>query len=289
MLKRRSLFPYFLVFPAVAFLILLYAYPYLLTFIQSFQDVKLFGGKSSWVNFENYKFLLGDSNFIKNLKVTGKYTLITLILKIGLGFLFALLLNADIYGRKFIRFLFLLPWAMPQVAVAVVWKWIYDGKYGYLNQILSNLSLIEKNISWLADPEVTLFAVAVVDAWMGWPLITMMFLSGLEAIPDSLYEAAQMDGANSWSRFVHITLSEIRSIFLVVLTLVTIWTFNSFNVIYVLTQGGPLRSTENLMLRVYNESFQNFNFGVSSALTIIILLLLIILTSYYVYQMTKEE
>lgn len=289
MLKSKKFTPYLFLLPAWILLIILYAYPYGLTLLQSFQKVNLFGGENSWVHFDNYSYLLSDNNFFKNLNVTVKYSLVTISLKIIVGLLFALMLNADIYAKKFLRFLFLIPWAIPQVAVAVAWKWIYDGKYGYLNQLLTSWEWIPANISWLADPEKTLYAVSLVDAWMGWPLITMMFLSGLEAIPDSLYEAAALDGANRFYRFFHVTLSEMRNVFLIVLTLVTIWTFNSFNVIFVLTQGGPLRSTETLMMRVYNESFQNFNFGVSSALTVIILALLIGFTFYYVYHMIKEE
>lgn len=289
MIKRQRWTPYALLFPALVLLLILYAYPFILTFIQSFQNVALFGGDSTWVGLDNYKFLLNDANFAKNLNVTLRYTVVTVLLKIVIGFAFALMLNGDLYFKKVLRFLLLIPWAIPQVAVSVVWKWIYDGNYGYLNYFLQQLGLLQDNISWLADPDVTFYAVSFVDAWMGWPLITLMFLSGLETIPKSLYEAAQVDGANRFNRFIHITLSEIRGVFLVVLTLVTIWTFNSFNVIYVLTQGGPLRSTETLMMRVYNESFQNFNFGVSSALTIIILVLLVLFTFFYVRNIIKDE
>ena len=119
--------------------------------------------------------------------------------------------------------------------------------------------------------------------------IFLLFLAGLEAIPKSLYEASRLDGANQINQFFHITLSEIGPVLLITTTLVSIWTFNSFNVIYVLTQGGPLRQTETLMMRVYNESFQNFNFGVSSALSVLIIILLILFTSLYISQLMKEE
>ncbi len=205
------------------------------------------------------------------------------------GLFLALSINSDIYGRKIIRFLMLIPWALPQVAVAVVWQWIYNGNYGYLNYFLQQINLLQSNISWLADMDLTLYAVSFVDAWMGWPLVTMMILAGLEAIPESLYEASRLDGANQINQFFHITLPEIQPVLLITTTLVSIWTFNSFNVIYVLTQGGPLRQTETLMMRVYNESFQNFNFGLSSALSVLIILLLVLFTSIYISQLLKEE
>ncbi len=289
MIEKRDWTPFYFLLPAMILMVLLYAYPLFLTLIQSFQNVQLFGGESSFIGLNNYRQLLKDSNFYHNLSVTVRYSLFTIILKMLGGLLLALSINSDIYGRKIIRFLMLIPWALPQVAVAVVWQWIYNGNYGYLNYYLQQLNLLKSNISWLADMDITLYAVSFVDAWMGWPLVTMMILAGLEAIPKSLYEASRLDGANQINQFFHITLPEIGPVLLITTTLVSIWTFNSFNVIYVLTQGGPLRQTETLMMRVYNESFQNFNFGVSSALSVLIIILLILFTSLYISQLMKEE
>lgn len=286
---RRRITPYLLLFPAVILLILLYAYPFILTIIQSFQRVVLFGGDSYWVGFDNYISILTDQTFYQNLMTTFRYALLTIVLKMVVALILALFLHSDIFGKGLMRFIMLLPWAVPQVAVALVWKWIYDGQYGYLNYYLEKLGLLSERISWLADPDVTMYAVSFVDAWMGWPLITMMLLAGLEAIPESLYEASLIDGANAWRRFTNVTMPGIKNVFLITTTLVSIWTFNSFNVIYVLTQGGPLRTTETLMMRVYNESFQNFNFGVSSALTLIIIVLITFFTFGYIRQLFKED
>lgn len=289
MIEKRDWSPFYFLLPAMVLMVLLYAYPLFLTLIQSFQEVQLFGEESSFIGLDNYRQLLNDSNFYHNLSVTVRYSFFTIILKMVGGLVLALSINSDIYGRKIIRFLMLIPWALPQVAVAVVWQWIYNGHYGYLNYFLQQINLLQTNISWLADMDLTLYAVSFVDAWMGWPLVTMMILAGLEAIPESLYEASRLDGANRINQFFHITLSEIRPVLLITTTLVSIWTFNSFNVIYILTQGGPLRQTETLMMRVYNESFQNFNFGVSSALSVLIILLLVLFTSVYISQLMKEE
>ncbi len=289
MRKHTDWVPYTLIMPAIILLIILYGYPFFLTLIQSFQEVRLFGGESTWVGWGNFRKIFTDSSYVKSLSITLRYAIFTVFLKIVIGFIFAMLLNSDIYCKKFVRFLFLLPWAMPQIAVGIVWKWILDGKYGYLNYFLQQINVISSNISWLARPDITLYVVGIVDAWMGWPLVTMMFLSGLENIPTSLYEAARVDGAGYWSRFVNITLAQMKSIILVTLTLVTIWTFNSFNVLYVMTEGGPLRSTETLMMRVYNESFRNFNFGISSALSVLILIFLVLITFNYIRNILKEQ
>ena len=275
------------VMPALVLLTLLYAYPLILMVVQSFQEVALFGGQSQFVFLDNYHQLLSDSSFYRNLAITFKYSVLTILIKMLGGLLIALALNSDIFAKKTLRFLMLIPWAIPQVAVAMIWKWIYNGQYGYLNYFLEGIASIQSHISWLADTRVTLYAVSFVDAWMGWPLIAMMILAGLEAIPDNLYEASRLDGASRWGQFVHITLPEIRGVLLITFTLVSIWTFNSFNVLYVLTQGGPLRSTETMMMRVYNEAFQNFDFGVSSALSVLIMIMILLPISLYIRQLVK--
>lgn len=275
--------------PAILLLGLLYGYPILLTLVQSFQQVSLFGSESVFVGLDNYIRLFRDPQILNNLMITIHYTIITVVLKLVGGLGFAILLNQDIYFKKLWRFIFLLPWAMPQVAVAVLWQWIYDGNYGYLNFLLMSFNLIQEEVAWLADPNLTIYMVSIVDAWMGWPLVTLMFLSGLKSIPNSLYEAASIDGASRLQKFFHITLPSIRPITYIIATLVTIWTFNSFNVIYVLTQGGPLRSTETLMMRIYIESFSNFDFGYSSAISMVVIILLSILTFQYIRLIFKED
>lgn len=289
MIKKRSLTPFWFLLPAILLMTILYAYPLFLTVKQSFENVALFGGENQFVGLANYKTIFSDDTFIKNFKTTFHYSVITITIKMLGGFFLALILKADIYGRKLWRFLMLIPWAIPQVAVSVIWSWIYDGHYGYLNYFLQMGGWLEKNISWLANPDVTLYAVSFVDAWMGFPLIAMMLLAGLEAIPKELYEASRLEGASGINQFFHITLPEISGVLLITTTLVSIWTFNSFNVIYVLTQGGPLRSTETLMMRIYNESFQSFNFGLSSALSVVVIILLIIFTFLYIRQLLKED
>ena len=180
----------------------------------------------------------------------------------------ALLLSSDIYLLKLNRFLLLIPWAIPQVVVAILWTWILDGQYGYLNYYLEELGWINEAIRWLSDPSLAFVATAFVDAWIGVPLIAMIFLSGLNGIPESLYEAAKVDGANSLQRFLHITLPNLKKIILIALTLTTIWTFNAFNVIYVLTGGGPMGGTETVMIKIYKEAFGKYDLGMSSTLSV---------------------
>lgn len=241
MIQKKNFQAIYFLLPAMILLTILYAYPMFLLLVQSFQKVELFGDQSKFVAFDNYIRLLKDKGIYHNLRITLLYSFVTIAIKMLGGLMIALLINSDIYGKKLARFIMLIPWAIPQVAVSIIWKWIYDTRYGYLNYFLDAVNWVQGNIAWLADKDVTLYAVSIVDAWMGWPLITMMILAGLEAIPKSLYEAGRLDGANTWKQFWHITLPELAPVLTITFTLVSIWTFNSFNVIFVMTQGGPLR------------------------------------------------
>lgn len=279
--------PYMLITPILLFMIIVYGYPLLLTFKYSFQEVSLIGNKSTFIGLENYKTILTNSKFYNTLILTLRWTFLTVTLKIGIGFIVAVLLNGRIYFRKIYRFLILIPWAIPQVVVSILWSWILDGRYGYLNYYLQKLGIMKEAIYWLSEPKLAFLSTAVVDAWIGIPLVTMIFLSGLSSIPESLYEAGEVDGANVFQRFIYITLPQIKTVFLIALTLTTIWTFNSFNVIYVLTGGGPMGGTETMMIRIYREAFGKYNLGMSSALSVTVFVILTLLSIFYWKEINK--
>lgn len=281
--------PYLLLLPCFLVVIILYGYPMVLTFINSFNRVNLLTGSSDFIGLANYKAIFNDPQFYKSLSVTVKYTVITVFLKIFLGFLLAYLLSSNIFAKKQFRFLVLIPWAIPQVAVSTLWKWILDGRYGYINYFFMKLGITKSPILFLSDPKIALYCAAFVDAWLGISFVSMMFLAALEQIPTSLYEAAEIDGANKRRQFFDITLPGIKHTFVTILILVTIWTFNSFNVIYVLTQGGPMRSTETLIIKIYQEAFSRFNIGASSALTMIVVVILSLMTFIYSRRLLNEK
>lgn len=288
-MKKSKILPYLLLLPCFLVVIILYGYPMVLTFINSFNRVNLLTGSSDFIGLANYKAIFNDPQFYKSLSVTVKYTIITVFLKIFLGFLLAYLLSSNIFAKKQFRFLVLIPWAIPQVAVSTLWKWILDGRYGYINYFFMKLGITKSPILFLSDPKIALYCVAFVDAWLGISFVSMMFLAALEQIPTSLYEAAEIDGANKRRQFFDITLPGIKHTFVTILILVTIWTFNSFNVIYVLTQGGPMRSTETLIIKIYQEAFSRFNIGASSALTMIVVVILSLMTFIYSRRLLNEK
>lgn len=288
-MKKSKMLPYLLLLPCFLVVIILYGYPMVLTFINSFNKVNLLTGSSDFIGLANYKSIFDDPQFYKSLSVTVKYTVITVFLKIFLGFLLAYLLSSNIFAKKQFRFLVLIPWAIPQVAVSTLWKWILDGRYGYINYFFMKLGITKSPILFLSDPNIALYCAAFVDAWLGISFVSMMFLAALEQIPTSLYEASEIDGANKTRQFFDITLPGIRQTFVTILILVTIWTFNSFNVIYVLTQGGPMRSTETLIIKIYQEAFSRFNIGASSALTMIVVVILSLMTFIYSRSILNEK
>lgn len=279
--KRRTVTPYLMMLPAVVLLLVLYAVPIITTVIQSFSEVNLLMNTQEFIGLANYGRTFSNSGFFDTLRITVLYTVVTVVFKMVFGFVYAYFLSTDIYLKKPLRFLMLLPWAIPQVAVGTLWNWMLDGQYGYVNYYLMKLGILSEPISFLAEPVSAFLSVAFVDAWVGIPLIALTLISGFEAIPKSLYEAAKIDGANALQQFRDVTLPGIKNVFISLLTLVTIWTFNSFNIIWVLTQGGPMRATETLMIRIYREAFSNFELGISSTLTIVAVSILTVLTLVY--------
>lgn len=280
--NSKKYIPYILITPVLLVILLLYAYPIIMILIQSFNKVSIVDNNYTFIGLDNFTNFFNDGTFRFTLLLTLKYTVITVTLKLIIGFSMALVLNSETYFNKTLRFLTLIPWTIQQVSVAVIWKWIFDGNYGYLNYILLKLGLIEKNILWLSDPKLALISASIVDTWLGISFVSMIFLAALNSIDKSLYESSKIDGANSIQSFRHITIPSIKKVFIITGTLVSIWTFNSFNVIYVLTRGGPMRKTETFVIRIYQEAFEKFNIGSSSAISVIVFLLLLLLTVVYI-------
>lgn len=288
-MNKKKLTPYLLIAPVVIFMLLVYGYPLFLTVKYSFFDVSLIGDNDTFVGLKNYISTLTDKEFYGTFWLTAKWTVLTVALKMGIGFFIAMILNSKIYIQKAYRFLVLIPWAIPQVVVSIIWTWILDGRYGYLNYYLQKIGLIQEPLSWLTETNLAFISTSFVDAWIGIPLVAMMFLAGLSGISESLYEAAQVDGANVLQRFFNVTIPSMKKVILISFTLTTIWTFNSFNIIYVLTGGGPIGATETMMIKIYSEAFGKYNLGISSTLSILVFITLTIMSIFYWKQLEKED
>jgi multiple sugar transport system permease protein len=200
------------------------------------------------------------------------WTVGNVVFVLGIGLTTALLLDRRFPGRAAVRALFILPWAIPFVAAALIWGWIFDYEYGVLNYLLRTTGVVDHKINFLLGCPIALASLTGVSVWKLFPLGTVMFLAGLQTIPAEYYEAAKVDGADLLQSFHYITLPGLRNVSIVLTLLITIWTFGrAFTIIFLLTEGGPAGCTENIVIRTYLEAFKFFHIGTASALGTIVL------------------
>ena len=262
-------------------MLLVFLYPLYLTFKYSFFQISMLSPNSQFIGFKNFLDLFTKYDFVNVCKRTIIWTISSVFIKASVGLILSVLLNKEIRGIKIYRVLVLIPWAMPQSISAITWAWIYDGNYGYLNYFLEKFGFISQNLSWLGERKLAFISTLMMDAWAGIPFMALVLLAGLQAIPESIYEAAQVDGANRINKFFSITLPQLRNVIFVATMLSFIWTFNSFNIIWVLTKGGPVDATETIIIKIYRQAFGRFDIGVSSAMSVIVFLILMTFTFIY--------
>ncbi len=207
-------------------------------------------------------------------------------IKVVLGIAVALLLNSQfLAGRRIYRTLVIIPWAIPWAMSSMMWAWTLNSQFGLVNSILLKLHIVDKPVTFLTTAKSAFLTTMVVDAWVGLPFMIIMFLSGLQSIPDDLYEAATVDGASDWTKFVRITLPLLKPVILTTSLLSLVWTFNSFDIIWVLTRGGPIRATETLPIAIYNVAFLLTRFGgigKASAMTMAQVALVTVISVFYI-------
>ncbi|MBO0902164.1 sugar ABC transporter permease [Jiella sp. MQZ13P-4] len=267
--RRSGLLPYALLTPAVVVVLVIVFAPMVEALVTSFYDYVLFRPNAAkFVGFGNFATLFDDPVFWTSLWQTALWIGLTVPLQMGLGLVAALLLNREFAWRGLARALVIIPWALPSVVIALMWRWIYDPNIGILNDLLLRLDIVRASIPWLADPDVALYAVIATLTWQGFPFFAVMILAGLQGIPKSQYEAAAIDGASAWRQFRHITLPGIAPILATAGLLRTIWVANSIDVIFVMTGGGPGYSTYTLPLFAFVKARQNLDFGYGSAIAV---------------------
>ncbi|MGP3988674.1 carbohydrate ABC transporter permease [Streptomyces sp. 3N207] len=234
-----------------------------------------------FIGLDNYKAILSDSVFWDRLGWTAAWTIGCVGVTFTLGLTLAIMLNRKVKGRSFYRVAMIVPWGIPAFVSVFAWKMLFNEKNGLLNKVLDGGGI--DGVAWLGDPTWAKVSVIAVNVWLGVPFMIVAMLGALQAIPGELYEAAEMDGAGPWQRFRNITLPGVRSVSSTVILLSTIWTFNMFPVIFLLTKGGPEDSTEILVTYAFRLSFVNSprDFATSAAWGVLILLLLSLFTVVY--------
>lgn len=278
-LKRRDL-PLVLAFliPGLVFLIPLLVIPIFLVVQYTFYDASSFTGAATFVGFENYTGVIGDERFWVALKNTTFYSVVTVVLQMVLGIIFALALNEAFPGRGFVRGVSIVPYILPVVVVTVAWEWILDYEQGILNHILQSVGLAK--IQFLG-PDMAMWTSIGLSVWAWTPFVLLVFLSGLQTVPVELYESASMDGAGPVRRFFVITLPSLRGLILTILLLRGIWMFNKLDLIYLLTGGGPLGKTETLPVYIYHLLFKTFDIGKGSTIAFFTFLIMVLVMSIY--------
>lgn len=273
--------PFLYLLPTLLFLLLFLAYPIAEVIRQSFfHNVAIRPHEGTpFVGLDNYRDLLTSERFYAALRVTVLWTILSVGGKMLVGFTGALILQERFSARRAYLTLLMVPWVTPIVVAAVVWRWVLNSQYGQLNALLNLLGI--ESVAWLGGSSTAFAMTAVADMWVGIPFVTLVLMAGLQSIPDELYEAARVDGAGSLAMLRHVTIPGVRHIMLVVALLSTVWTFNSFQVIWPLTRGGPARATTTLVIQTYRVSFGSFDFGRGAAYSVMIFIVLLAVSIGY--------
>lgn len=276
--------------PAAAFLIFFLTYPLGLGVWLGFTDTKI-GRPGMFVGLENYRWLFDDPVFWLAVFNTLFYTVFASIVKFGLGLWLALLLNRHLPFKNFFRAIILLPWVVPTVLSAMAFWWIFDSQFSIISWVLMNLGIIDRPINFLGDPWNARWSVIAANIWRGIPFVAISLLAGLQTIPQSLNEAAAIDGATPWQRFTKVTLPLLTPIIAVVMTFSVLFTFTDFQLIYVLTRGGPVNATHLMATLSFQRAIPGGQLGEGAAIAVAMIpfLLAAILFSFFGLQRRKWQ
>lgn len=283
-MRSRSYLPYYFIAPAAIVMFGIALYPILHTFFISLHQINLkfpdLGMSFIW--FENYVRLFRDERALGALANTFFFTVSTVSLELVFGMIIALLMDRALRFRGILRAAVLIPWAMPTVVASMLWRWMYNDQSGIINAILFGIGIIPEYLHFLAEPALAWGAVIVTEVWKTTPFMALLLLAGLQVIPREVYEASAIDGASQIRTFFTITLPLIKPVLLVALLFRTLDAFRVFDVIFVMTGGGPGNATESLSLYTYKTMFGALDFGYGSALSVLTFVCVIIISVTYI-------
>lgn len=272
--------------PALIFLAVLIGYPLVTVLTDAFEHAHLVNpGVGGFAGLENFEKVVSDPHFFPAVGNTFVWTIGSVIGEFLVGLGAAILLNRKMRGQGLFRVATFIPWLVPIVVAGMTWEWMLNPDFGIINSVLTSSGLLESPINFLGDKDWAMGTVIFVNVWRSFPYYTISFLAAMQAIPDELYEAAALDGANAWRRFWSVTVPQLRSVALIIVFIHLIWTAVNFDFIWVLTQGGPNYATMTLPILIYRYSLQQFDVGAASALsTLMFLGTSLIFVVYYRYR-----
>lgn len=278
--------------PAIIYMLVFEGYPIISNIILSLQNVtvkNLVKGEKLFIGFENYRTLFADEVFWKAFTNTVLFTLACLVFQFIIGFALALFFNRNFSFAKPVRGLLMMPWMIPMTVTALIFKFMFSTKVGIVNYFLRSLGLIADNVEWLTDPKTAMLVVIITNVWIGIPFNTILLSTGLTTIPGALYESASIDGAGRVQSFFRITLPLMRSSIESILVLGFIYTFKVYDLVYVMTSGGPVNSTHLLSTYSYKLSFEKFRYSMGSATANVLFVVLMIVGVLYLKITMKGE
>ena len=289
MVKKKTFWPYLLVAPAVLVILCVVFFPVVNAIMMSFQSYDLRRpNEIGFIGLTNYVNLFQDELFWKGLWKTILWVVFGVGFQFLFGFILALLLNMNFKGRGVVRAVSLIPWVTPGILIGLMWRWMYDGNYGVINDLLMKIGLIDSPIGFLSQTTTAFPSVIVTIVWQGIPFFALMILAGLQGVPAELYEAADIDGGNAIQKLFYVTIPSIKNTIFVTTLLRIIWVANSVDVIFNMTSGGPAYATQTLSVYVFNKG-NALDLGYSSALAIIHCIVLALVAVPYMIAKFKEE
>ena len=286
--QRDRQIGWMLTIPALLLLIAVFAYPIGLAVWQSFITKNLGTElQPQFSGIQNYIRMAQDGRFWQSLWNSVVFTTLSIIIEFLLGLGIALVLNQTFRGRNIVRTIAILPWALPTALIALAWTWIFNDQFGVVNDLLLRLRIIDSGINWLGNPTLAMVAVIIADVWKTTPFISILLLAGLQSIPDDLYEAHRIDGANAWQSFWQITLPLLLPQVVIALVFRFAQAFGIFDLIAVMTGGGPGGATEMVSLYIYSTVMRYLDFGYGSALVVVTFLLLVLAVAIAAYLLSR--
>ena len=282
---RYSVIGAILIAPVVLIMCTVVVYPLVSAIYLSLFSIYTPTMEGEWVGFANYSRLLQSGEFWRSLLNNVVWTAGTLTLQIVFGILVALMLHQNLVFRSLARSLVLFPYFLSTVVAVLVWRWLFNDIYGVLNHMLMWAGVLDMPVDWLGSTPNAMITLIFIGAWKYFPFVVIAVLARLQSIPDELYEAAKIDGAGPVARFMDVTLPQLKEVLIVVALLRTIWDFKEFDLIYLLTGGGPIISTQTLSLMVYKEAFAMNQMGGASAVAVLMMLVMLVFMTLYLRKM----
>lgn len=273
--------------PSVILLLGVYFVPIIDVIRLAFSEAHMLQGVTGWVGLENFKSLM-NKDFYSSIIKTFIWLVSTVFISLIIGLCIALLLNKPIKGRSFFRVITILPWLFPEALIATMWLWTVHPHHGFINNLLINLGIINESINFLSA-DLALTTIIVIRIWRDIPFVVMVLLAGLQSIPRELEEAAEIDGANGFQKIWYITLPLLKPIIITSMIILSAWTLIIFDMVYIMTGGGPNKATQILSVLMYETAFTRFDFGLTSAMAVLTLILVSILAVLYLKSQRSDD